>query len=54
MTESKKQRLQMVVALLQDADAMLQGTLGAGDTCYEIHNAIEDVICMVETAEEQV
>ena len=40
----KAQRLQMAVALLQDADAMIQGTLGATDECYEVHNAIESII----------
>ena len=48
MTETKKQRLEMVVALLQDADAMLQGVLGASDECYELHNAIENVAEEVE------
>jgi hypothetical protein len=48
MTETKKQRLQMVVALLNDADAMLQGVLGASDECYELHCAIENVAEEVE------
>ena len=43
MTETVKQKLEMVIALLQDADAMLQGALGASDECYELHNAIENV-----------
>ena len=42
-TAEKVQRLQMVIALLNDADAMMQGTLGASDECYEMHNAIENV-----------
>ena len=41
--QEKVKRLEMVIALLQDADAMLQGTLGASDECYEVHNAIENV-----------
>jgi hypothetical protein len=41
--KEKFERLEMVVALLQDADAMLQGTLGASDECYELHNAIENI-----------
>jgi hypothetical protein len=41
--KEKRERLEMVVALLQDADAMLQGTLGASDECYELHNAIENI-----------
>ena len=51
MTQAEKvQRLQMVIALLNDADAMLQGTLGASDECYEMHNAIENVIDDVQDA----
>jgi hypothetical protein len=38
----KIERLQMAVALLKDADAMMQAALGASDECYELHCAIED------------
>jgi hypothetical protein len=34
----------MAIALLNDADAMIQAALGASDECYELHNAIEEVI----------
>jgi hypothetical protein len=40
--QEKIERLQMAVALLQDADAMMQAALGASDECYEMHCAIED------------
>ena len=38
----KKERLQMVIALLQDADAMLQGTIPNSDELYYIHTQIEN------------
>ncbi len=37
------ERLQMSVALLNDADASMQAALGASDECYELHTKIEDV-----------
>jgi hypothetical protein len=37
----KIERLEMAVALLNDADAMMQAALGATDECYETHCAIE-------------
>jgi len=42
--KEKRERLEMAIALLNDADAMIQAALGASDECYEIHNAIEEVI----------
>lgn len=42
--KEKMERLEMAIALLNDADAMIQAALGASDECYEIHNAIEEVI----------
>jgi len=42
--KEKRERLEMAIALLQDADAMIQAALGASDECYEMHNAIEEVI----------
>ena len=42
--KEKRERLEMAIALLQDADAMIQAALGANDECYEMHNAIEEVI----------
>lgn len=41
--KEKIERLEMAIALLQDADASMQAALGASDECYEMHNAIEDV-----------
>ena len=41
--QEKIERLEMAIALLQDADAMMQAALGASDECYEMHNAIEEV-----------
>jgi hypothetical protein len=47
----KIKRLEMVVALLEDADAMLQGTLGDSEECYfiatQIQNAADDVTDIV-------
>ena len=31
------------VELLHEADCVMQTALGAGDECYELHNAIEDI-----------
>jgi hypothetical protein len=42
--KEKRERLEMAIALLNDADAMIQAALGASDECYELHNAIEEVI----------
>ena len=42
--KDKRERLEMAIALLNDADAMIQAALGPSDECYEIHNAIEEVI----------
>ena len=41
--QEKIERLEMAIALLNDADAMMQAALGASDECYELHNAIENV-----------
>jgi hypothetical protein len=44
--------------LLEQADALVQEALGAGDECYDIHNAIEsvmdDVIGAVVEVDEQI
>ena len=37
-------KLNRVMDLLNQADCVLQEALGAGDECYEIHNAIENVM----------
>lgn len=47
-TDEKLDRLEMAIALLQDADAMIQTALGASDSCYETHNAIEEIISDLE------
>ena len=47
MTTQAKQ-LQQAYALLQQADALVQQALGAGDKCYAIHNAIQNVAEEVE------
>ena len=44
----KLAKLQKAVELLQQADALVQEALGAGDNCYAIHNAIENVAEQVE------
>ena len=36
-------KIQEAIALLQDADAVMQAGLGAGDVCYDLHCAIEDI-----------
>jgi len=45
------EKLEMAVALLNDADAMMQAAMGAGDECYETHCAIEcaadDIVDMI-------
>ena len=37
-------RLNKAIELMEQADALIQEALGAGDECYAIHNAIEAVI----------
>ena len=39
--QEKINRLKMAIALLDDADAMMQAAMGASDECYETHCAIE-------------
>jgi len=48
--QEKIERLQMAIALLQDADAGIQTALGDTEACYEIHCAIESVIDDVQDA----
>lgn len=47
---TKAKQLQQAYNLLQQADALVQQALGAGDKCYDIHNAIQDIA--EEVAEE--
>lgn len=42
--KEKQERLKMAIAMLNDADAMIQAALGASNECYEIHNSIENVV----------
>ena len=37
-------RLNKAIEMLEQADALIQEALGAGDECYALHNAIEEVI----------
>jgi hypothetical protein len=41
--KEKAFKLREAIALLQDADACMQAGLGAGDLCYDLHCAIEDI-----------
>ena len=45
---TKAKQLQKAVKLLQQADALVQQALEAGDTCYAIHTAIQNVAEQVE------
>ena len=40
---SKANKLQEAIVKLQEADALMQEALGAGDECYDLHCAIEEV-----------
>jgi len=48
--KEKLERLQMAIALLQDADAGIQTALGDTEACHDIHCAIESVIDDVQDA----
>jgi hypothetical protein len=48
--QEKIERLQMAIALLQDADTGIQTALGNTEACYDIHCAIESVIDDVQDA----
>ena len=48
--KEKMERLEMAIALLHDADAMMQAALGDTEACYDIHCAIESVIDDVRDA----
>jgi hypothetical protein len=48
--QEKIERLQMSIALLQDADAGIQTALGDTEACFEIHCAIESLIDDVQDA----
>ena len=41
--QEKLDRLKMVIALLQDADAGMQTALGDTEECFDLHCAIESI-----------
>lgn len=51
--KEKIERLEMAVALINDADAMMQAALGADDEVYYIHtqleNAADDIQAQADT-----
>ncbi len=50
MTEfnaKQNELMSKAVDLLHEADCLVQKAMGAGDECYEIHNAIDDVVASV-------
>ena len=50
---AKANKLKQVVELLEQADVLQQQALGAGDNCYELHCALEDLIDTVQGFAEQ-
>ena len=40
---SKAIQLERAIALLNEADAIVQAALGASDDCYDVHCALEDL-----------
>ena len=40
---SKANALRKAMELLAEADALVQGALGASDDCYEVHCALEEL-----------
>lgn len=41
--KEKTERLQMAIALLHDADAMMQAALGDTEECFDLHCGIENI-----------
>ena len=41
--KEKTERLQMAIALLHDADAMMQAALGDTEECFDLHCGIESM-----------
>lgn len=41
--KEKTERLQMAIALLHDADAMMQAALGDTEECFDLHCGIENM-----------
>jgi hypothetical protein len=48
--QEKIERLQMAIALIQDADAGVQTALGDTEECYDLHNACEALIDDIQYA----
>ena len=42
-TQEKIERLEMAIALLHDADAMMQTALGDTEECYDLHCGLESM-----------
>jgi hypothetical protein len=42
--KEKIERLQMAIALMQDADASMQTALGDTEECFDLHCGIESMI----------
>ena len=43
-TQEKIERLQMAIALMQDANASMQTALGDTEECFDLHCGIENMI----------
>ena len=41
--KEKQERLEMAIALLHDADAMMQAALGDTEECFDLHCGIESM-----------
>jgi hypothetical protein len=50
---TKAEKLATAIELLAEADALVQQALGAGDECYEVHNALADLADTLEGFAEQ-
>ncbi len=46
----KRAAIESIVEKLEEVDAMIQATLGACDTCYNMHN---DIVGMIDTLEDE-
>lgn len=47
-TQQKQDKLREAIALLMDADNLVQAALGHTDSCYDTHCGIEDLISDLE------
>ena len=46
--KEKMERLEMAIALMQDADASMQTALGDTEECFDLHCGIESMIDEVQ------